>query len=63
MRVVGEIPQSHGAGKDLAHLAAIDMQRGDDDVRGLFLAELQDDLGQIGLEDALRRRPQGTGLS
>ena len=51
MGVVGEILQAHAPGKDLAHLAAIHMQRRDDDVRGLFLAQLQNDLGQIGLED------------
>jgi hypothetical protein len=35
LRVVGEIFEAHAAGEDLAHLAAIDVQRGNDDVRGL----------------------------
>ena len=57
--IVGKILQAHAAGEDLAHLAAIDVQGGDDDVGGLLLAQLQNDLRQIGLEGAARPRLRG----
>ena len=48
--IVGEIGQAHAAGKDFAHLAAIHVQRGNDDVRGLVVAELQDQFGEVGFD-------------
>ena len=52
MRIVGEVFQTHAPRKYLAHLAAIDVQRRNHDVRGLVIAQLKNDFGQIGLEDA-----------
>jgi hypothetical protein len=49
MGIVREILEAHGAGEDFADLAAVHVQGRDDDVGGFVLAELQDDLGQIGL--------------
>ena len=51
LRVVGKILEPHPPGKYLAHLAAIDVQRRSHDVRGFFLAELENNLSQIGLKD------------
>ena len=39
----------HLAKEDLAHLLAVLVQRGRDDVRGLVVAELNDELSKIGL--------------
>ena len=44
------ILELHLAEEDLAHLLAVLMQRGRDDVRGLVVAELNDELRKIGLE-------------
>ena len=50
--VVGEVLEPHAPGEDFAHLRAIDVQSGDDDVRGFFFAQLQDDFCQVGFENA-----------
>ncbi len=38
LRIVRQIFQAHAAGENFAHLAAIDVQRRDDDVGGFFIA-------------------------
>ena len=56
-RIIGEgfsliFGETHAAGEDFADLAAIDVERGGDDVGGLVFAELDDELGKIGFEDS-----------
>ena len=49
LRRVAQVGQIHLALKDRADLLAVLVQRGSDDVRGLFMAELNDEFGEIGL--------------
>ncbi len=57
LRIVGEgfdlvWGETHAAGEDFADLAAIDVERGDDDVGGLVVTELHNELGR----DRFQRR-------
>ena len=61
LRIVGEILEAHAAREDFADLAAIDMQRGNHDVRGLIVAELQDQFGKIGFNSVRCRRLRARG--
>src|SRR5208337_3441965 len=44
VRIVGQVLDPHAAGKDLAYLAAVNVQGRNDDVGGLVVAQLEDDL-------------------
>jgi len=48
--VVGEVCEAHVLGENLAHLAAIDVQRGNNDMGRLVPSQLQNDFGEISFE-------------